>query len=147
MVANVGLGQGDNDTISVVDLRADPARVVNTVTVPQTPEGLKLSPDGTLCAVVTMNGSNKPPGSPFLSDHGLLVLFQIDGTTLTKVGEAPIGHWSQGVAFSADSKTILVTNMVEQNVQVLSWDGSTLRDTGQRIAVSGGPAAIRTTGN
>lgn len=147
VVGNVGLGQGDNDTISVIDLRAAPPRVVNTVTVPQTPEGLKLSPDGTLCAVVTMNGSNKPPGSPFLSGHGLLVLFRIDGTHLTKVGETSIGHWSQGVAFSADSRTLLVTNMVEKDVQVLTWDGSTLRDTGQRISVSGGPAAIRTTGN
>lgn len=147
VVGNVGLGQGDNDTISVIDLQAAPPRVVNTVTVGQTPEGIKLSPDGTLCGVVTMNGSNKPPGSPFLTDHGLLVLFRVDGTNLTRVGEAPIGHWSQGVAFSADSRTILVTNMVERNIQVLAWDGSTLRDTGQRISVSGGPAAIRTTGN
>ena len=33
--------------------------------------------------------------------------------------------------------------MVEKDIQVLSLDGSTLKDTGVRIAVKGGPAAIR----
>ncbi|HET8532029.1 MAG TPA: YncE family protein, partial [Methylomirabilota bacterium] len=51
VVANIGRGGGDNDTVSVIDLRATPIRVVETVTVGQTPEGLMLSPDGKLCAV------------------------------------------------------------------------------------------------
>ena len=33
--------------------------------------------------------------------------------------------------------------MVEKDIQVLSLDGATLKDTGGRIAVKGGPAAIR----
>jgi hypothetical protein len=36
-----------------------------------------------------------------------------------------------------------VQNMVERDIQVLKWDGSTLTDTGQRIKTNGGPAAIR----
>jgi DNA-binding beta-propeller fold protein YncE len=142
-VANIGRGQGDNDTISLIDLKANPSRVVETVTVGQTPEGIKVSPDSTLVAVVVMNGSNKPKESPFFRDHGKLVLFRVNGATLTKVGEAPIGHWSQGVAFAADSRTILVGNMVEKDLWVFEWNGSTLRDTGQRIKVDGGSAAIR----
>jgi DNA-binding beta-propeller fold protein YncE len=143
-VANIGRGQGDNDTISLVDLKANPPRVVETVTVGQTPEGIKVSPDSTLVAVVVMNGSNKPKESPFFSDHGKVVLLRVSGTSMTKVGEAPIGHWSQGVTFSADSRTILVGNMVEKDVWVFEWNGSTLRDTGQRIKVNGGSAALRT---
>jgi len=38
---------------------------------------------------------------------------------------------------------VFVGNMVEKDIQVLSLDGSTLKDTGVRIAVKGGPAAIR----
>jgi DNA-binding beta-propeller fold protein YncE len=142
--ANIGRGQGDNDTISLIDMKANPPRVVETVTVGQTPEGIKVSPDSTLIAVVVMNGSNKPKESPFFSDHGKLVLLRVNGTAMTKVGEAPIGHWSQGVTFSADSRTILVGNMVERDVWVFEWTGSTLRDTGQRIKVNGGSAALRT---
>jgi sugar lactone lactonase YvrE len=54
------------------------------------------------------------------------------------------GHWSQGVAFAPDGRTILVGNMVEKDYWVFEWDGRTLRDTGQRVKVNGGPAGIRT---
>ena len=53
MVGDVGYGNGDLDTIALVDLQASPARVVDIVPVPQTPEGVKLSPDGQYCVVVT----------------------------------------------------------------------------------------------
>ncbi len=143
VVANIGRGNGDNDTVSVIDLKAVPARVVETVTVGQTPEGITLSPDGKLCAVQVMNGSNKPKESAFYAPNGKLLLYRVDGTRLVPLAAAWIGRWSQGIAFSADSKTILVQNMVEKEVQVLRWDGSTLQDTGQRIKTNGGPAAIR----
>jgi DNA-binding beta-propeller fold protein YncE len=144
VVANIGRGQGDNDTVSVIDLQAQPFRVVETVVVGQTPEGIVLSPDGKLCAVVVMNGSNKPRESPFYNANGKLLLYRVDGTRLVPAAAAWIGRWSQGIAFSADSRTILVQNMVEKDIQVLRWDGSTLQDTGQRIKTNGGPAAIRT---
>ena len=143
-VANIGRGQGDNDTVSLIDLKANPPRVVETLTVGQTPEGIKVSPDSSVVAVVVMNGSNKPKESPFFSDNGKLVLLRVSGRSLQKVGEAPIGHWSQGVAFSADGRTILVGNMVEKDLWVFEWNGTTLRDTGQRIKVNGGSAAVRT---
>jgi len=143
-VANIGRGQGDNDTASLIDLRAQPPRVVETVTVGQTPEGIKISPDGSMVAVIVMNGSNKAKDSPFYNDNGKLVLLRVNGTSMTKAAEAPIGHWSQGAAFSPDGRTILVGNMVEKDIQVFQWNGSALRDTGQRIKVNGGPAAVRT---
>jgi hypothetical protein len=43
-----------------------------------------------------------------------------------------------------DTVTILVGNMIEKDYWVFRWDGSTLKDTGQRIKVNGGPVAIRT---
>jgi hypothetical protein len=90
-----------------------------------------------------MNGSNKPPDSPFVTDHGKLLLYRVDGLKLTRLGEAPIGHWSQGIAFSADSQQILVQNMVEKNLMVFKVANDKLEDTGHRIQVKGGPAAIR----
>jgi DNA-binding beta-propeller fold protein YncE len=143
-VANIGRGGGDSDTVSLIDLHAQPPRVVDTVTVGQTPEGLKMSPGGSMVAVVVMNGSNKPKESPFFNDNGKLVLLRVNGLSLAKVAEAPIGHWSQGVAFSKDGRTILVGNMVEKDLWVFQWDGTTLRDSGQRIKLKGGSAAVRT---
>jgi len=142
-VANIGRGGGDADTVSVIDLKTKPPRVVSTVTVGQTPEGIKISPDGSIVAVVVMNGSNKPKDSPFFNDAGKLVLLRVSGTDLSRLAEAPIGHWSQGAVFAPDGKRIFVGNMVEKDLQVFSLDGGTLKDTGVRIAVKGGPAAIR----
>src|SRR5256886_1657067 len=71
VVANIGVGQGDEDTISVIDLQASPPRVIDTVTVGQTPEGILCSPDGRKVAVNAMSGSNKPQSSPFYRANGL----------------------------------------------------------------------------
>ena len=143
-VANIGRGQGDSDTVSLIDLQAKPPRVVDTISVGQTPEGLKISPDGSIVAVVVMNGSNKAKESPFFNDAGKVVLLRVIGSSLHRVAEAPIGHWSQGVAFSADGSTILVGNMVEKDVHVFEFGGASLTDTGTRIKVNGGSAALRT---
>ena len=86
---------------------------------------------------------NKARQSPFFNDHGNLVLLRISGGKLSKVAEAPIGHWSQGAAFSPDGRTILVGNMVEKEVWVFEWDGSALKETA-RLKVNGGSAAVRT---
>ena len=144
VVANIGRNLGDADTVSVIDLQAKPPRVVETVTVGPTPEGIQLSPDGKTLAVVIHNGSGKAKESPFYNANGLLLLYRVDGFKLTKIAQAPIGRWSQGIAFSRDGATILVQNMLERDIQVFHFDGTQLSDTGQRIKLSGGGAALRT---
>jgi len=144
VVANIGVGQGDADTISVIDMTAKPVRIIETLSVGQTPEGIKCSPDGSYVAVVVMNGSNKPKESPFYNPQGKLVLCLVAGKTLQRFGELPIGNWSQGVAFAPDGLTVLVQNMLQKDIQVFCIDGMRLVDTGQRIPLKGGGAAIRT---
>ncbi len=103
-----------------------------------------MSPDGSIIAAVAQDGSNRAKESPFFNPGGKLVLLRMSGASLVKVAEARIGHWPQGAAFSADGKTILVGNMIEKDYWVFQWDGTALRDTGQRVKMNGGPAAIRT---
>jgi YVTN family beta-propeller protein len=92
VVANIGIGQGDADTISVIDVQANPPRVIETITVGQTPEGIACSADGRKVAVVVMSGSNKPANSPFYRANGRVVMFNVDGRKLTPAGEADIGN-------------------------------------------------------
>ncbi|MGY4630207.1 YncE family protein [Bradyrhizobium sp. USDA 4486] len=143
VVGNVGTGSGDNDTISLIDMTAKPIRVVTTVTVGQTPEAVKMSPDGNHVAVTVMNGSNKPSASPFFNDFGLLKVYRISGTDLTPVAEAKIGHWCQGAVWSKDSKHVVAQCMVENELLAFSFDGKALTKTSTlKLQVS--PAGIRT---
>lgn len=146
VVANVGTGGGDADTVSVIDLKADPPRVANTYTVGQTPEGIKMSPDGKFVAVAVMNGSNKPASSPFFNANGILQVWARNGTQLTKSGELPIGRWCQGIAWSSNSRTLLVQCMVEEELIVVRFSGLTGRSLQKAsvIKTKGGPAGIRT---
>jgi len=143
VVGNVGNGTGDEDTVSVIDVKADPPRVIDTVTVGQTPEGAVCSPDGRYVAVTAMSGSNKPNTSPFYRGKGRVVVFRVDGKKLVKHGEADVGNWSQGALFSPDNRLLLVQNMVQKDIQVFAIDERGVRDTGQRLPMKAGPASIR----
>lgn len=143
VVGNVGASSGDNDTISLIDMTAKPVRVVSTASVGQTPEAVKMSPDGNHVAVTVMNGSNKPSASPFFNDFGLLKVYRISGGELTPVAEAKIGHWCQGMVWSKDSKFIVAQCMVESELIAFAFDGKALNKTSTlKLQVS--PAGIRT---
>ena len=142
-VGNMGRGDGDLDTVSLIDLTAQPFRTVQTISVGCSPEGLKWSPDGKVLAVGTQEGTTKPASSPFRGERGRLVMYALTDKQLRPVAEAPIGHWSQGIAFSRDGRTVLLQNMVERNIQVFRWDGAKLW-AGTPLEIGAGPAAIAT---
>jgi DNA-binding beta-propeller fold protein YncE len=143
VVSNMGRGNGDIDTVSLIDLTQTPFRTVETVSVGHSPEGLKFSPDGKFLAVANIEGSTKPSNSPFYQDRGTLVVFAVDGKSLRKMAEAPIGRWSQGVAFSKDGGTILVGSMIDHALDLFRWEDGKLIP-GSKLDVGSGPAAIRT---
>ena len=104
IVASIGVGAtGGSDTLSVIDLAANPPRTVNHVSVGPVAEGLAISPDGRHVAVTVMNGSNAAKTSPFFNDYGWLRIYSLNRTALALVAETQIGHWCQGVAWSADA--------------------------------------------
>jgi hypothetical protein len=146
VVSNLGAGLGDADTISVIDLKADPMRVVNTVTVGPSPQGMKISPDGKFVAVVLGNGTDRPVNSPLYNSSGLLQIWARNGTQLTKAAEIPIGRWCEGVAWSRNSRSLLVQCTAEQEISVIRFTGLTGRSLQKTstIKTKGGPAAIRT---
>jgi DNA-binding beta-propeller fold protein YncE len=144
VVANIGNGPtGGVDTVGVIDLTATPPRLVNAVTVGVIPEGLALSPDGTLVAVAVMNGSNLPPDSPFWHDAGLLKIYRLDGITLDLVAEAAAGDWCQGVVWRRDGTGLVVQCAADGELVLYDFDGATLRRAGA-VPVNGAPTGIRT---
>jgi DNA-binding beta-propeller fold protein YncE len=144
VVGHVGAGPtGGVDTLAIVDLAADPPRVVHQVAAGPTVEGVALSADGRHVAVTVMNGSNTPSASPFHHANGLLRIFRLEGKALTPVADAPVGRWCQGAAWSRDAGTLLVQCMVERELRVFRFDGKALNPAGA-IKVGGGPAGIRT---
>src|SRR5262249_1346584 len=97
VVANIGMGQGDADTISLIATKSNPPRVAETVTAGQTPEGIALSPDSRFVAVTVMNGSNKPINSPYYNALGVVKLYKVVGGKLVYTSQVSSGVWTQGV--------------------------------------------------
>jgi DNA-binding beta-propeller fold protein YncE len=136
---------GDADTVTLIDVSRTPFRTVQHVTVPSLPEGVAISPDGKWIGVQAMDGSNLTPDNPGRHARGKVLLFAIRDGQAVKVAEAPGGEAAQGIVFTADSKYLIVQFNVEKQLAFYAVNGGHLRDTGRRIALTGGPSSLRTT--
>ncbi|MGT2475185.1 YncE family protein [Paraburkholderia terrae] len=135
---------GDADAVTLIDVSREPFRAVQQITVPSLPEGVAISPDGKWIGVQAMDGSNLTPDNPGRHARGKVVLFAIRDGQAVKVSEAPGGEAAQGIVFTADNKYLIVQFNVEKQLAFFAVNGGHLRDTGQRIALSGGPSSLRT---
>ena len=126
-VANMGRGDGDNDSVSLIDLTQSPPRAVGIASVASGPEPMKFSPDGRFLAVGAELGTPLKPGAPFYHDHGLLQVFAVEGQALRLVASGPVGRWVEGIAWSRNGKTILVQNARDLTISVFDFDEHTLK--------------------
>ena len=140
-VGNMGRGNGDVDSVSLIDLTQSPPLAVSITGVASGPEPLKFSPDGKFLAVGAELGTPLVPGQPFYHDHGLLQIFAVDGHTLTPVATGPVGRWVEGIAWSRDGKTILVQNDRDRTISVFTFDGHVLKPLPDLVP-TGGPVAF-----
>jgi len=143
VVANIGLGAtGGSDTVSLVDLKANPPRTIDQLAVGPIPEGISLAPNGRYVAVTVMNGTNTSPTSPFFHESALLKVLEIRGRKLEFVAEAKLGRWCQGAGWMPGSAMVLAQCMVEKEIQLFAFDGKGLKAAGA-IKMNGGPAGLR----
>src|SRR5271167_587274 len=140
---NGGGSDGNAKTVSVIDLEADPPRVIDHVTVGDSPEGLAISPKGDLAVSVEARGSNMPKTGFFYHPTGAVTALKIDGKKVTNVGEVNVGALPEAVAFSPDGSYLYVGNFIDGDLSVLHIDGTQLADTGQRFKLPGHPASMR----
>jgi DNA-binding beta-propeller fold protein YncE len=141
---NGGAGSSDGsvDTASVIDLEANPPRIVDRVVVGDGPEGLAISPKGDLAVSVILRGSNMKKAF-FHEKNGSVSVLKIDGKKVTKTGDIEVGGLPEAAMFTPDGKYILVGNYLSQDFSILKVDGTSVTDTGKRFQVPGHPASAR----
>ena len=140
----MGSSDGHVDTVSVIDLEADPPRVIDKVVVGDAPEGLAISPTGEIAVAILLNGSAAVPKDAwFANPNGKVVVLAIDGKEVTKAGEVDVGGLPEGVVFSKDGGHLYIGNYTDSDVSILMVDGATVTDTGQSLQLPGQPASMR----
>jgi DNA-binding beta-propeller fold protein YncE len=140
---NNGGSDGNIDTVSVIDLEANPARVIDKVVVGDAPEGLAVSPTGKLAVAILLRGSNNATTEFFYNRNGSVAVLKIDGKKVTKVGEVEVRGLPEGAVFSPDGRWLYVGNYMDSDISVLRVDGDTVTNTGTLLKLPGKPASMR----
>jgi DNA-binding beta-propeller fold protein YncE len=138
-----GTSDGNVDTVSVIDLTAQPPRVIDHVTVPDSPEGLAISPQSNLAVAVDAYGSNKSHQAFFYHKDGLVTVLRVQGKKVTKLKDIKVGGLPEAACFTPDGKYLLVGNYLDQDFSILKVNGSDVVDTGKRFKVPGHPGSAR----
>ena len=137
-----GSSDGNVDTTSVIDLEANPPRIIDRVVVGDGPEGLAVSPKGDLAAATILRGSNMK-NAFFYHKNGSVSILKIDGKKVTKTQDIEVGGLPEPIVFTPDGKYILVGNFLNQDFSILKVNGTKVTDTGKRFQVPGHPASAR----
>jgi DNA-binding beta-propeller fold protein YncE len=140
---NSGASDGSVDTTSVIDLEANPPRIIDRVVVGDGPEGLAMSPKGDLAVAAILRGSNGNKKAFFYNKNGSLSILKIDGKKVTKTQDIEVGGLPEAVAFTPDGKYLLAGNYMDQDFSILKVNGTKVTDTGKRFKVPGHPASAR----
>jgi len=137
-----GSSDGSVDTTSVIDLEANPPRIIDRVVIADGPEGLAMSPKGDLAVAAIQRGSNMKKAF-FHEKNGSLSVLKIDGKKVTKTQDIELGGLPEAVMFTPDGKYILAGNFMTDDFSILKVDGTKVTDTGKRFKVPGHPASAR----
>jgi DNA-binding beta-propeller fold protein YncE len=140
---NSGASDGSVDTTSVIDLEANPPRIIDRVVVGDGPEGLAMSPKGDVAVAAILRGSNASKKAFYYNKNGSLSILKIDGKKVTKIRDIEVGGLPEAVVFTPDGKYLLAGNYMDQDFSILKVNGTEVTDTGKRFKVPGHPASAR----
>jgi DNA-binding beta-propeller fold protein YncE len=140
---NAGRSDGHVDTVTVIDLEANPPRAIDKVVVGDAPEGFLFSPTGKMAAAMLLNGNDGPHGAWFYHRNGKVAVLKIDGKKVTKVGEVEVRGLPEGAVFSDDGQYLYVGNYIDRDISILKVEGDMLVNTGKTLPLPGQPASMR----
>lgn len=138
-----GSADGNVDTISVIDIEANPPRVIDKIVVDEAPEGFAISPTGKFAAAALLRGNNSDKKAFFYRPNGAIALLKIDGKNVARVQYIDVGGLPEGIVWSDDGQYLYVGNFMTRDISILKLDGERLVDTGKRLALPGHPASMR----
>ncbi len=98
------------DKLFVIDMKANPPKLVDTLTLGKQPSGLSFSPKGDI-ALVCNRGD------------GTISVLKIDGTKVTPSGTVTVSPGVSQVIFTPDGKHALAVKSPDNKVAVLDVDG------------------------
>lgn len=101
------------DKLFVIDLKANPPALVDTLTLGKQPSGLSFSPDGKMALVC-----NRADGT--------ITVLKVDGTHVVQTGLVQIGAGVSHVEFTPDGKRALALRSPDNKVAVLTVNGGTV---------------------
>ena len=98
------------DKLFVIDMKASPPKLAQTVTLGKQPSGLSFSPKGDMALVC-----NRAEGS--------ISILKIDGTNVTQIGTVQVSPGVSQVVFTPDGKHALAVKSPDNAIAVLAIDG------------------------
>lgn len=141
---NGGASDGGADSVAVIDMTANPPRVIEYVTVGDAPEGLVFSPNGRLAITANLNGSGAGPKNAWYHhQNATLSVLRVDGKKVRRVADVEVGALAEGVAFSPDGKYLYVGNYLDSDLSILEVNGAKVTNTGKSLKLPGHPASVR----
>jgi DNA-binding beta-propeller fold protein YncE len=105
--------QVPDNKIYIIDLKAKPAKLVNTIEGDRQPSGLSINPAGTLALVANRAGKS-------------ISVLSIHGTDVKLVGSVDMGDEVSAVVFTPDGKHALASKASANKVALLDVDGDTV---------------------
>jgi len=144
LVSNSGIGNGNIDTVSVLDAAAAHPHAIDIVAVGIGPEGFAVSPDGKFAAAPLLLGSSLKHSAWNYTRNGAVALIGIGaGGALQMRNTLPAGGIPEAVAFSPGGDYLYIGNYADRNLQVFHIEGDHLVNTGTKLDLPGHPASMR----
>ena len=98
------------DKLWVIDMKASPPKLAQTLSLGKQPSGLSFSPKGDMALV-----ANRADGT--------ISVLKIDGTNVAQTGTVPIGPGVSHVVFTPDGRRALALKSPDNKVALLDIDG------------------------
>jgi DNA-binding beta-propeller fold protein YncE len=99
-----------DDKLYVIDLTAEPPKLIDTVTVGRQPSGLSISAKGDLALIANRDGKS-------------VSVLSIQGTKVTAVGEVPLEQQAAAIVIAPDGRRAFVCLNTVNKIGVLAIDG------------------------